>query len=188
MATAAPKVVPVGSKGHPRLAGQLRLPPPETFDFPLPFTLGHENTGWVEALGAGAGLKPGDPVAVCGPWAAAAAAPAAGPKKTSARTRPYHAIKRNLRKLVPGSSVAVIGVGGLGHMAVQILRAVSAAQVIAVDIDERRLELARQVGDSGTVRFGADAAAQIRDLPAGQGLPSCSTRSAQTRPWRTRQR
>ena len=40
----------------------------------------------------------------------------------------------------------MIGIGGLGHMAVQILRAISAAQVIAVDIDERKLALAREVG------------------------------------------
>ncbi|MGA3154481.1 MAG: alcohol dehydrogenase catalytic domain-containing protein [Streptosporangiaceae bacterium] len=43
--------------------------PPGTFDFPLPFTLGHENAGWVEALGAGVeGFRVGDAVAVHGPW------------------------------------------------------------------------------------------------------------------------
>ena len=34
-----------------------------------PFTLGHENAGWVDALGAGVtGLEVGEPVAVYGPW------------------------------------------------------------------------------------------------------------------------
>jgi alcohol dehydrogenase, propanol-preferring len=193
--------------------------PPGTFAFPLPFTLGHENTGWVEALGAGVeGLKPGEPVAVYGPWGCGRCSscrksgenlcenaaqigalggglgrdggfapfmlvpaarlliplgdldPVEAAPLTDAGLTPYHAIKRNLHKLVPGSSVAVIGVGGLGHMAVQILHAVSAAQVIAVDIDERKLDVARQVGATGTVGFGADAAAQIRDLTRGSGV------------------
>jgi alcohol dehydrogenase, propanol-preferring len=35
----------------------------------LPFTLGHENAGWVETMGPGAtGFAPGDPVIVYGPW------------------------------------------------------------------------------------------------------------------------
>lgn len=43
--------------------------PEGTMDFDLPFTLGHENAGWVEALGAGVeGLEPGEAVAVYGPW------------------------------------------------------------------------------------------------------------------------
>jgi propanol-preferring alcohol dehydrogenase len=64
----------------------------------------------------------------------------------------------------------VIGIGGLGHMAVQILRAISAAQVIAVDIDERKLALAREVGADQAVHSGGDAAAQIRDLTHGLGV------------------
>ncbi len=43
--------------------------PEGTMDFDLPFTLGHENAGWVEALGAGVeGLEQGEAVAVYGPW------------------------------------------------------------------------------------------------------------------------
>jgi propanol-preferring alcohol dehydrogenase len=49
----------------------------------------------------------------------------------------------------------VIGVGGLGHMAVQILRAVSAARVIAVDKAPDKLQLAREVGADETVEAGA---------------------------------
>jgi alcohol dehydrogenase, propanol-preferring len=82
---------------------------------------------------------------------------------------PYHAIKRNLGKLVPGTSAVVIGVGGLGHMAVQILRAISPAQVIAVDIDEGKLTLARELGADQAVRSGDEAPAQIRDLTRGLG-------------------
>src|SRR5205807_761505 len=51
---------------------------------------------------------------------------------TDAGLTPYHAIKRSLPLLVPGSHAVVIGVGGLGHLAVQILRALSPAVIIAV--------------------------------------------------------
>ena len=52
---------------------------------------------------------------------------------TDAGLTPYHAVKRSLPLLVPGSTAVVIGAGGLGHMAVQFLRALSPATVIAVD-------------------------------------------------------
>jgi propanol-preferring alcohol dehydrogenase len=59
---------------------------------------------------------------------------------------PYHAIKRSLPLLTPGTTAVVIGVGGLGHMAVQILRAVSPAGIVAVDVAEDKLALALDVG------------------------------------------
>jgi propanol-preferring alcohol dehydrogenase len=52
---------------------------------------------------------------------------------TDAGLTSYHAIKRELPRLVPGSAALVIGVGGLGHMAVQLLRVLSPARVVAVD-------------------------------------------------------
>src|SRR5204863_2706542 len=46
----------------------------------------------------------------------------------------YHAVKRSLPLLGPGSTAVVIGAGGLGQMAIQILRALSAATtIVAVD-------------------------------------------------------
>src|SRR5512140_1265403 len=43
--------------------------PEGTLPYEMPFTLGHENAGWVEELGAGVeGLKRGDAVLVYGPW------------------------------------------------------------------------------------------------------------------------
>ena len=92
----------------------------------------------------------------------------AAPLSDAALT-PYHAIKRSLHLLVPGSSAVVIGIGGLGHMAVQILRALSPAQVIAVDTSAEKLALAREVGADATVEPGEDAAAQIRELTGGRG-------------------
>jgi propanol-preferring alcohol dehydrogenase len=88
---------------------------------------------------------------------------------TDAGLTPYHAIKRSLHLLVPGSTAVVIGVGGLGHMAVQILRALSATRIVAVDLDEAKLALAREVGADETVRSGEDASEQVRELTRGLG-------------------
>ncbi|HEY1276377.1 MAG TPA: zinc-binding dehydrogenase, partial [Thermoleophilaceae bacterium] len=67
-------------------------------------------------------------------------------------------------ELGPGSTCVVIGVGGLGHMAIQILAALTAARIIAVDVDERQLSIAREVGAHETVRSDAEAADAIREL------------------------
>jgi propanol-preferring alcohol dehydrogenase len=65
----------------------------------------------------------------------------------------------------------VIGVGGLGHMAVQILAATSAVSVIAVDVDDAALALAATLGAAHTVRSGPDAVEHIREIvgPAPDG-------------------
>jgi propanol-preferring alcohol dehydrogenase len=52
---------------------------------------------------------------------------------------------------------------------VQLLRAVSAARVIAVDVDAAKLELAHEVGAEETVAAGETAAARIRELTRGLG-------------------
>jgi alcohol dehydrogenase, propanol-preferring len=92
----------------------------------------------------------------------------AAPLSDAALT-PYHAIKRSLHLLVPGSTAVVIGVGGLGHMAVQILRALSPTQVIAVDTSAEKLTLAREIGADETVEAGEGAAERIRELTGGRG-------------------
>jgi propanol-preferring alcohol dehydrogenase len=88
---------------------------------------------------------------------------------TDAGLTPYHAIKGSLPKLVPGTAAVVLGAGGLGHVAIQILRALSPARVIVADIAEDKLALARQVGAHETVLSGPDAAAAVRELTGGQG-------------------
>jgi len=70
----------------------------------------------------------------------------------------YRALKN--AQVGPGQKVAIFGVGGLGHLAVQIAKAWG-AQVIALDLDPAKLELAR--------RFGADQtlnAANADDIKA----------------------
>ena len=192
--------------------------PEGTMDFELPFTLGHENAGWVEAVGAGVeGLEIGEAVAVYGPWGCGRCRACrrsaenycerqaeigafggglgldggmaeymlvphprlllplgdldprdAAPLSDAALT-PYHAIKRSLHLLAPGSTAVVIGVGGLGHMAVQILRELTPARVIAVDTSAEKLRLAKEVGAEEAVEPGAGAAEAIRELTGGLG-------------------
>lgn len=191
---------------------------PGMMPWKVPFTLGHENAGWVDQIGAGvSGLEVGQPVAVYGPWGCGACArcsvgietycdrkaaipaaggglgldggmaekmlipsprflvplgelaPAAAAPLTDAALTPYHAIKRSLHRCVPGANVVVIGIGGLGHMAVQILAAMTAATVIAVDARAESLDLARSTGATHAVAAGPEAAAQIRDLTKGLG-------------------
>ncbi len=192
--------------------------PEGAFPWALPFTLGHENAGWVAALGPGVtGLEIGEPVAVYGPWGCgrcrrcslgmenycerAAEMPGLGgglgldggmaplmrvrssrhliplgdldpadaAPLTDAGLTPYHAVKRSLPLLTPGTTAVVIGAGGLGHMAIQILVALSPTTVIAVDQDAGALELARSVGATHAVTAGADAAATIFELTQGRG-------------------
>src|SRR6185436_13085547 len=56
----------------------------------------------------------------------------------------YRAVKRSLSWLSPGSVAVVIGAGGLGHIAIQLVRALSSASVIAVDRSAGALELAAE--------------------------------------------
>jgi propanol-preferring alcohol dehydrogenase len=71
--------------------------------------------------------------------------------------------------VTPRDRVVVIGAGGLGHIGVQIARATTAAQVIAVDVKPEALELARKVGAHHAVRSNATAAEAIRELTDGRG-------------------
>ena len=187
--------------------------------FDPPFTLGHENAGWVEALGPGVtGIDVGQPVAVYGPWGCGRCSrcivgmenycerqaeigrfgpglgddggmapyllvrdvrylvsldrldPAHAAPLTDAGLTPYHAIKRSLHRLLPGSTTLVVGVGGLGHMGVQILRAISATTIIAVDARPAALDLAKASGAHHTVLAGDGALAEIQDLTRGRGV------------------
>lgn len=192
--------------------------PPEQLTFPLPLTLGHEGAGIVAEVGDGVrAVKPGDAVAVYGPWGCGLCRKCAEGKEnyclrarelgiappglgapgaiaeymlvdherhlvplgdldpvatvplTDAGLTPYHAVKRSLPKLVPGSTAVVIGTGGLGHVGIQLLRAMTAARVIALDVSEDKLALAREVGAHETVLSDAAAAGRIRELTGGLG-------------------
>lgn len=88
---------------------------------------------------------------------------------TDAGLTPYHAIRRSLPKLLPGSTAVVIGVGGLGHLAVQLLRALTPARVVALDVGEEKLNLARDVGAHEVLLSDGEAAERLRGLTGGTG-------------------
>jgi propanol-preferring alcohol dehydrogenase len=88
---------------------------------------------------------------------------------TDAGLTPYHAIKKSLPKLGAGTYAVVIGTGGLGHVGVQILKAISGATVIALDVSEEKLALAKRVGADVTLLSDADAEGRIREITGGIG-------------------
>lgn len=182
---------------------------PDALGMPIPLTLGHENAGWVEALGPSVtGFDRGEAVAIygivgCGTCVACLAGrdnecrriPPGGiglsrdggmaefvvvPARqlvpigdldvaqaaplTDAGLTPYHAINVTRRGLRPSSTCVVIGVGGLGHMAVQVLTATTASRIVAVDVRDEALRLARDIGAHETIRSDQNAAASIREL------------------------
>jgi propanol-preferring alcohol dehydrogenase len=88
---------------------------------------------------------------------------------TDAGITTYSAIKPALPGIWPGSTAVVIGVGGLGIYAVQFLRLLTSARIVAVDSTDARLTLAREHGADVVVPGGPDAATQIRALTGGVG-------------------
>lgn len=90
--------------------------------------------------------------------------PVAAAPLCDAALTPYHAIKRSLGLLRPGSTAVVIGAGGLGHMAIQILAALTPSRIVAVDVARDKLTLAEEVGATDMVISDEDAAQRIRGL------------------------
>jgi propanol-preferring alcohol dehydrogenase len=81
----------------------------------------------------------------------------------------YHAIRGAGEQLRPGATAVAIGIGGLGHVAVQILRATTAVRVIAVDVSQDKLDLAARCGADLGLLSGPDTAAKILELTDGRG-------------------
>ncbi|MEU6421473.1 MULTISPECIES: NAD(P)-dependent alcohol dehydrogenase [Streptomyces] len=82
----------------------------------------------------------------------------------------YHAIAGLRHLLGQGTTVAVIGVGGLGHVAVQILRATTPSRVLAVDVREEALALAGRSGAHFATLLRADTAQVLRAQADGVGV------------------
>jgi alcohol dehydrogenase, propanol-preferring len=82
----------------------------------------------------------------------------------------YHAIKRSRHLLGPGSTAVVIGAGGLGQMAIQVLRTLSAATtIIAVDTAVDKLETAKRMGADEGLLSGDKAVKHVQNMTRGQG-------------------
>lgn len=81
----------------------------------------------------------------------------------------YHAVKRALRWLEPGDTVAIIGFGGLGHIALQILRAMAPVEVAVIDRSETALDLARDLGATAVFSALDDPVTRVREFTGGRG-------------------
>lgn len=179
-----------------------------------PFTLGHENSGWVEQLGPGvSGFEIGEPVVSscisscgkCEPCLAGSGNycesllarglyaadgglaefmiadqhqlislgkenPIGYAPLTDAALSAYGAVDY-ARGKIPGDGIAVvIGVGGLGYYALQFVRELTGARIIAVDTSEKRLATAKQLGASDLVVSDKDAADNIMALTNNRGV------------------
>ena len=179
----------------------------------LPYTLGHENAGWVHEIGSAVtNVAVGDtvilhPTPTCGLCRACRAGNdmhctdnsfpglshdggMAEYLLTSARacvkldpaTRPadvaaladagitaYHAVRKAIPLLYPGSTAVVIGAGGLGHIGVQCLAALTATTIVVVDRNPDALKLAGQIGAHHTVVADGGQVEAVRELTGGRG-------------------
>ena len=179
----------------------------------LPYTLGHENAGWVHGIGSAvSNVAVGDtvivhPLITCGLCRACRAGddmhcannafpgvsidggmanflkttaravvkldPSLAPKDIAALAdaglTAYHAVKKAANILYPGTKAVVIGAGGLGHIGIQCLKALTPAEIIVVDRSREALELTRQWGADHTVVVDGNEIAQVKDITNGQG-------------------
>ena len=182
-------------------------------DVALPYIMGHENAGWVEAIGPGVeGVKVGDAV-ICHPLVTSghclacrrgndmhaldssfpginanggyaqylltgqrsliklpkSLAPREVAPYTDAGLTAYRAAKKASRHLLPGEYVAVIGAGGLGHIGIQVLAALCAAEIIVIDRAEPSLELAKTCGAHHLVKADGNEVEAVLALTGGRG-------------------
>ncbi|MEO3792900.1 NAD(P)-dependent alcohol dehydrogenase [Nonomuraea sp. B10E15] len=179
----------------------------------LPYTIGHENAGWVREVGSAvAGVRPGDavilhPLVTCGLCRACRAGddvhcsaskfpgidtdggmadlllttarsvvkldpslqPADVAALADAGLTAYHAVRKAVPLLHPGTRVVVIGAGGLGHIGVQCLAAMTPAEIIVVDRSPAALELVQGLGATHTVHADGRQVEAVADLTGGQG-------------------
>ncbi|KAK7753587.1 hypothetical protein SLS62_004445 [Diatrype stigma] len=94
---------------------------------------------------------------------------------TDAAVTAYHAIRTAVGRLKPGTSAALIGIGGLGSYGVQFIKLLTSARIFAIDNLESRLQPARELGAHDAVLFdegdgGAAASARILSLTGGRGV------------------
>jgi NAD+-dependent secondary alcohol dehydrogenase Adh1 len=80
----------------------------------------------------------------------------------------YHAVKRVAPLALPGSTAVVVGVGGVGHIAIQLLRELGSSYVVAIDPQAARQRLATELGADDAI--GADGAPDaVREITDGSG-------------------
>ncbi|MFE0750200.1 NAD(P)-dependent alcohol dehydrogenase [Gordonia sp. NPDC058843] len=179
----------------------------------LPYTIGHENAGWVDTIGdAVTNVAVGDkvilhPLITCGLCRACrfgddvhcensqfpgidtnggyaeylkttarsvvriddSLEPADVAALADAGLTAYHAAAKGARMTRPGDTCVVIGAGGLGHIGIQVLAAISAVRIVVVDRNPDAVELAQQIGaDVGIVADGSHVE-KVLELTGGHG-------------------
>jgi NAD+-dependent secondary alcohol dehydrogenase Adh1 len=81
----------------------------------------------------------------------------------------YHAVRKAIPLLYPGTTAVVIGAGGLGHIGVQCLSALTATTIVVVDRHPDALKLAEQIGADHTVVADGGQVEAVKALTGGQG-------------------
>lgn len=82
----------------------------------------------------------------------------------------YRAVRRATKKLSPGDFAAVFGIGGLGHVGLQILETLAPVDIIAIDVREEALDLAEELGADYTINpVNEDVPATIDNITDGRG-------------------
>ena len=94
--------------------------------------------------------------------------PAAVAPHSDAGLTAYHAVRRLAHLATPGTTAVVIGVGGVGHIALQLIRELGSSSIIAVDTDTRRRSLATELGANDVVD-GKGSVDAVRELSGGPG-------------------
>jgi NAD+-dependent secondary alcohol dehydrogenase Adh1 len=80
-----------------------------------------------------------------------------------------HAVKKAIGVLGPGTHAVVIGAGGLGHIGIQCLKAMTPAEIIVVDPSEPALALARELGADHTIKVDDTQVDKVKELTDGLG-------------------
>jgi NAD+-dependent secondary alcohol dehydrogenase Adh1 len=179
----------------------------------LPYTLGHENAGWVHEVGSAVtNVAVGDtvilhPTPTCGLCKACRGGndmhcvnnsfpgldsdggmaeylltsaracvkldPSTQPKDVAALAdagiTAYHAVRKVVPLLYPGTTAVVIGAGGLGHIGIQCLAALTATKIVVVDRNPEALKLAAELGATETVVADGAHVDAVKDLTGGAG-------------------
>jgi NAD+-dependent secondary alcohol dehydrogenase Adh1 len=94
--------------------------------------------------------------------------PAAVAPHADAGLTAYHAVRRLAHLATPGTTAVVVGVGGVGHIALQLIRELGASITVAVDTDSRRRALASELGANAVID-GVGSVDAVRELTDGHG-------------------
>jgi NAD+-dependent secondary alcohol dehydrogenase Adh1 len=81
----------------------------------------------------------------------------------------YHAVRKAIPLLYPGTTCVLIGAGGLGHIGIQCLSALTATRIIVVDRNPEALKLAEQLGADQTVVADGNQVQTVKALTGGAG-------------------